>query len=57
MAEQTEQWFLRGNWRPMLEERTENELQFVFGALLEHRTPVPSKKPLLCLFRHSLSPQ
>ena len=27
MAEQTEQWFLRGNWRPMLEERTENELQ------------------------------
>ena len=27
MAEQTNPWFLRGNWRPMLEERTETELQ------------------------------
>ena len=46
MAEQTEQWFLRGNWRPMLEERTENELQVQGNIPPElQRIPANGAKP------------
>ena len=47
MAEQTDQWFLRGNWRPMLEERTETELQ-VQGSIppeLQGRVSANRTKP------------